>query len=91
MCSREDFLKEIENVFLCWGEWLINMWKIDVEKRLRNCGNIYLTSSLEGGEVCRYRAGEWVNEGFLVCGSFLILSVFFSEEGSWAKMGEDWL
>lgn len=26
-------------------------------------------------------ASEWVNEGFLVCGSFLIISGFFSVKG----------
>ena len=73
--------------FISVLRWMISMWKIDVGKNLRNCGNISLTSSLEGGKSVGVGASEWVNEGFLVCGSFLIISVFFCERGSWAKMG----
>ena len=40
-----------------------------------------MTSSLEGGKSVGVGASEWVNEGFLVCGSFLIISGFFSVKG----------
>lgn len=86
---QRRFLKEIDNVFLCQGEWSISVWKIETGKRLRNCGNTFWEVHWREAYYVDIDGGGWVNEGFLVCGNFLILGVFSVKreaEQRWEKI-----
>lgn len=73
-------------MFLYWGGWSSSEWKIDVGKIEELWDHFF--DKVTGGEAeyVGVDAGGWVDVRFLVCGSFLMLSVFSVK---WEALSKD--